>query len=521
MTLSTSTLRDQARADARRRAGAAVPDPAEARPPEPAAPRSAAPAAAAAAIDHALVRSIMIGLMLAMFLSALEQTIVAPALPTIGRSLNDLDGISWVVTAYLLSATAVTPLFGKLSDIYGRRIILLIAIGIFVVGSVACALAPTLLTLTLARALQGVGGGGILPLSQIVIADLLSPMERPRYQSYTSIIFVAASIAGPVAGGLLTDQLHWSLIFWINVPIGVAALWMTERALRRLPRHERPHRLDFLGATLMVAAAIALMLALTWGGTRYPWGSAPILSLVAASALLWIAFACRLTLAPEPFIPLTILRDGVVRAITSAGFFSIGTIIGLSIYLPLYLQLVLGLSPSGSGLALISFMGGACVGSFVAGRLLARLKRYRRVPMVGLLLGIAMLAVLAARPSGLSLMEIVALLALGSTGLGTMYVVTTVLMQNAVPLHQLGTATGTLNFSRLLGGAIIVAVFGAFLLGGLDPTAATQAHPAGADHAGEFRLVFLAAAVFLFAALVSVMLVHERPLRGRGGAPME
>ncbi len=491
-------------------------------PPRTAPTSGAAGSPIARAKDHALVRSIMIGLMLAMFLSALEQTIVAPALPTIGRSLGDLDAISWVVTAYLLSATAVTPLFGKLSDIYGRRVILLVAIGIFVLGSIACALAPTLLVLILARALQGLGGGGILPLAQIVIADLLSPLERPRYQAYSAVIFMAASILGPVAGGFLTDRFHWSLIFWINVPVGAAALVMTDRALRRLPRHERPHRLDLLGAALMVAAAMALMLALTWGGTRYPWLSLPILGLIGASAVLWVGFALRLMLAPEPFIPLTMLRDGVVRAITATGFLSIGAIIGLSIYLPLYLQLVLGLSPSASGLVLISFMGGTVVGSTITGRLLARLTRYRRVPVLGLMVGIATLAALAAWPASLSHLQIAALLTLAGMSLGSMYVVTTVLMQNAVPLHHLGTATGTLNFFRLLGGAIIVAVFGAFVLGGLDPTSARLGHEAvaeaarlkGIDYAAEFRLVFIAAASLLGAAVVAMLLVPERPLRG-------
>jgi multidrug resistance protein len=207
-----------------------------------------------APVDHATVRAIIVGIMLAMFLSALEQTIVAPALPTIGRSLSDIENLSWVVTAYLLSTTVATPLFGKLSDIYGRRALMLVSVSVFVLGSVACALAPSIWALVLARALQGLGGGGILPLAQTVIADLLSPRERPMVQSYSSVMFMSASILGPVLGGFLTDYIHWSLIFWINVPLGAAALLMSDRALRRLPRHERPHRLDLIGAALMVAA---------------------------------------------------------------------------------------------------------------------------------------------------------------------------------------------------------------------------------------------------------------------------
>src|SRR6202008_2894789 len=180
----------------------------------------------------------------------------APALPAIGRSLGGIDELSWVVTAYLLAVTATTPLFGKLSDIYGRRVVLLWAIGIFIGGSIACALAPTIWILIFARGLQGIGGGGLLPIAQTIIADMLSPRERPIIQGRTSIMFMIASILGPVLGGLLTDHLHWSFIFWINLPLGAVALIMTERALRRLPRNDRPHRLDLLGTVLMVGAAI-------------------------------------------------------------------------------------------------------------------------------------------------------------------------------------------------------------------------------------------------------------------------
>src|SRR3954464_8008442 len=243
-----------------------------------------------APLDHAAIRAIMLGIMLAMFLSALEQTIVAPALPTMGRVLGDVDNLAWVVTAYLLAATAVTPLFGKLSDIHGRRITMLVACVIFIVGSIACALAPNMPTLIAARALQGIGGGGILPIAHTIIGDMVSPRERPRYQSYTAIMFMAASIIGPVVGGVLTDYVHWTMIFWINLPMGLLALWMTDRALKKLPRHDRPHKLDVLGALLMVGAALALMLAMTWGGTRYAWASAPILGLLGGSVVLWLLF---------------------------------------------------------------------------------------------------------------------------------------------------------------------------------------------------------------------------------------
>ena len=484
-----------------------------------------------APLDHAAIRAIMLGIMLAMFLSALEQTIVAPALPTIGRVLGDVENLSWVVTAYLLANVVATPLFGKLSDIHGRRRMMLIAIVIFIAGSVACALAPNMPALIAARALQGIGGGGILPIAHTIIGDMVTPRERARYQSYTSIMFMAASVAGPVIGGVLTDYVHWTMIFWINLPMGALALWMTDRALKKLPRHDRPHRLDVLGALLMVAAALALMLAMTWGGTRYAWGSVPILGLLAGAAALWLLFIARVATAPEPFIPLTVLRAPIVGATAAAGFFSVGVIIGLSIFLPLYFELVLGFSPSGSGTALIVFLAAATVGSFFAGRLLVRLTHYKLVPLVGMLLGIVMLAAFAWKPGGLSLVEVCVLLTVGGSGLGVMYPVTTTIVQNAVVPHQLGTATGALNFARQLGGAMIVAAFAAIVLGGIDTGGhgltlemlrggglgagglGAGGHLA-ADFAGVFRWVFAAGAVFLFAGLMAVAAIEQRPLRG-------
>jgi EmrB/QacA subfamily drug resistance transporter len=480
-----------------------------------------------APLPRATIHAIMMGIMLAMFLSALEQTIVAPALPTIGRTLGSVENLSWVVTAYLLANTAATPLFGKLSDIHGRRRMMLVAIVIFVVGSVACALAPNMPALIFARALQGIGGGGILPIAHTIIGDMVSPMERPRYQSYTSIMFMAASIIGPVVGGVLTDHVHWTMIFWINLPMGLLALWMTDRALKKLPRHDRPHKLDVLGAMLMVLAAMVLMLAMSWGGQRYGWASAPILGLLAAAAVLWLLFVLRVLSAPEPFIPIAVLRAPIVGATAAAGFFSVGVIIGLTIYMPVYFELVLGFSPSGSGTALIVFLAAATVGSFIAGRLMVRLVHYKLVPAGGMLLGILMLAVFAWKPGGLSLLEVCLLLTAGGAGLGVMYPVTTTIVQNSVAPHQLGTATGALNFARQLGGAIIVAAFGTIVLGGIDTGGhgltlemlRGGAHAAGADFAQLFGWLFAAGAVFLAAGLVAVLAIEERPLRGPRANP--
>jgi EmrB/QacA subfamily drug resistance transporter len=474
--------------------------------------------AVAAPLDHAVVRTILAGIMLAMFLSALEQTIVAPALPAIGKSLADIDNLSWVVTSYLLAATAATPLFGKLSDIHGRRAIILFALGIFIVGSVVCALAPKMWVLVLGRGLQGIGGGGLLPLAQTVIADILTPRERPIAQSYTSVMFMSAAILGPVLGGVLTDHLHWSFIFWINLPLGAVALVMTERALRHLPRHDRPHQLDIPGVALMTAASIALLLALDWGGTHYRWSSWPIASLFAASALLWVLFALRLLTAREPFIPLAILRGRVTSMITIAAFFSIGTIIGITIYTPLYCQMVLGVSASLSGLVLIAFMFGATIGSLVTGRLFNLVTHYMRVPIVGLIVSVAILIFLAINPARHSLGEFAVLIGLLGATIGPMYPASTLVIQNAVKPHQMGTATGTLNFFRLLGGAIIVAVFGAIVLGSANNAAGVttleQLTAGSGDFASAFRLVFIAAAASLAVSLACVLAVEELPLHG-------
>jgi EmrB/QacA subfamily drug resistance transporter len=474
----------------------------------------------AAALDHAAVRSIVAGIMLAMFLSALEQTIVAPALPAIGRSLGGIDELSWVVTAYLLAVTATTPLFGKLSDIYGRRVVLLSAIGIFIGGSIACALAPSIWILVFARGLQGIGGGGLLPIAQTIIADLLSPQERPVVQGRTSIMFMSASILGPVLGGFFTDQLHWSLIFWINLPLGAVALVMSERALRQLPRNERPHQLDVVGAGLMVGAGISLMLALAWGGTHYRWSSPIIIGLLAASATLWGLFAARLLTAREPFIPLTILRGRVTSTITCAAFFGVGTIIGITIYTPLYCETVLGFSASSSGLALIAFMAGTVVGSLSAARLMVRLEHYMRVPLAALAFALVALGVLAADPVNQSIARLVLILFVLGCGVGPMYPMSTIVMQNAVKAHQLGTATGTLNFFRTLGGAIIVAVFGAIVLGsgtdGVGVVTLERLAAAHGDLAPAFRWVFIAAVMCLAIAFCSLLAVEERPLHGPG-----
>src|SRR6266446_8736853 len=314
-------------------------------------------------LDHAAARRIVVGVLLTMMLAALDQVTVATALPTIATSLGDVDNMSWVVTANLLCATAATPFYGKLSDIHGRRAMMLIAIGVYAAGSLACALAPSMLTLIFGRALQGLGGGGLMPLVQTIIGDVAAPRDRPRYQAYTSSTFIVSTVAGPVLGGFIAQYFHWSWIFWLNLPLCALAYAFSHTVLQHLPRHERPHELDVLGAVLMLGAAIPLILALSWGGRRYSWSSPELLTLLAVSAVLWTLFAYRVMTAGEPFIPINVLRDGAIRVGTIAGCFAVGMMIALTVVLPLYAQLVLGLSVSASSATIVALMGGSTVTS--------------------------------------------------------------------------------------------------------------------------------------------------------------
>jgi EmrB/QacA subfamily drug resistance transporter len=466
------------------------------------------------ALDHAAVRRILLGLMLAMFLSALDQTIVATALATIGRQYGDVETLAWVITAYLLAATAVTPLYGKLADIHGRRPVMLIGIILFVAGSVACALAPTMPALIGARALQGLGGGGLISMAQTIVGDAVSPRERGRYQGYFGAVFATASIAGPVLGGVFAEHLHWTLIFWINVPLGLAAYLITGRALNALPRHERKHDLDFLGAALMVTGTVALLLALNWGGMRYAWTSWEIVSLTSGAIVLFALFVWRLSAAPEPFIPLALLRNRVVAFAIGAASLAYGTMIALSIYAPVYFETVLRLTASEAGLMLIPFMGGVVIGSVFAGRLMSQVERYKRISLTGIPFSILALAPLAIGIA-LPMWALVILLLVAGLGIGSLLPISTVSVQNAVMPWQMGTVTGLMNFMRSLTSALLVALYGAFLFGGAGPKGVTLETLAGQGAVlnGHFQLVFAAAMACLACAWLLFFMMEERPLR--------
>ncbi|MBZ9917625.1 MFS transporter, partial [Mesorhizobium sp. BR1-1-7] len=263
-------------------------------------------AAASAPLTESEKNAIIGGVLLSMLLAALDQTIVAPAMPTIARALGHAEYLPWIVTGYLLTATAMAPLYGKISDVYGRRPTVYGAILIFLAGSLVSAMAPNMFVLVIGRAIQGAGGGGLFALAQTVIGDLVPPRERARYAAWISGTWAVASIAGPLLGGTFAEHLHWSLIFWINIPLGILAMAIINKPLRKLPVAARRHRIDGLGALLLVAATALLLLALNWGGSEYPWLSTEILGLVASSLVLWGAFALRLLRATEPLISLEV-----------------------------------------------------------------------------------------------------------------------------------------------------------------------------------------------------------------------
>ena len=469
-------------------------------------------------LSPAQIRSIIFGPLVAMFLAALDQTIIATAMPTIGRDLGNAENLPWIVTAYLLTATVVTPLYGKLSDIHGRRVMLLLGVAIFIFGSTACALAPTMVFLICARALQGLGGGGLISLGQTIIGDIVSPRERGHYQIYVAGVFIISSLAGPMLGGLFAEHLHWSAIFWINLPLGLIAFQMTNAKLKLAPRHERPHKLDYLGAALLILATTSLLLALSWGGRRYAWTSEQVLSLVVGSIGLWAALFWRLNRAAEPLIPLSVYRNRVVRDGVGAASFAMGTFIGLSIYMPIYFQSALRLSASWSGVALIPLMIGTVAGATLSGRMMASFERYKMPAVIGLSLALLAICVLAAFVGSLPFALTEVLLASFGLGIGTVLPVSTVSVQNAVALHELGTTTATMNFARQLGGAIIVAIFGAIIINAAGGVVDARIAGAADDTAPltlAFRMVFLAAAMCAATSLVFLLRMEERPLRGK------
>ncbi len=469
------------------------------------------------------VIAIIGGLALAMFLGALNQTIVATALPTIGRSFDDFENLSWVIIAYLLTSTVVAPLYGKLSDIYGRRGMMLVALGIFMAGSAASAAAPSMLMLILGRGLQGIGGGGIVPLTQSIIADAVPPRERGYYQAYTGSIWIVAGAAGPVLGGFLAEHLHWSVIFWLNIPLCLVAAMLSNRQLKRVPVHERAHKIDLTGAALMMASAVALLLALTWGGTRYPWLSQQILFLLLAAAVLTAVFIWWVLRAEEPFLPIAVLNNPVMRAGCCTTACTQGVSIGLTIFVPLYYEMVHGLSASDSGLALIPIVMMTTPGSYLSGRAMLYMDRYKWAPIVMLSIAAVSVALLVIHPL-MPVWAVALITGLVGIGTGSSYPTVTVSIQNAIAHQQIGVAMGAMNFFRALASSFVVAIMGAIMLadlgaspqrGGASPSAfiASAGTASVNELAHAFSHIFAVAAVFLILGVVGLVLMEERPLR--------
>jgi EmrB/QacA subfamily drug resistance transporter len=460
-------------------------------------------------LTHRETMLVVLGVLLPVFMGSLDTTILASALPTIGREFGDIHNLPWLVTAYLIANTSITALYGKISDAYGRRVTLLIAISLYMLGSLVCALAPNMVVLILGRVLHGLGGGGLTSTGMVVLGDVAAPKERGKYYGYFSGVYTTAGALGPALGGAIAEYLHWSVIFWMNIPLGLIAVALTLTLLRRLPRHDRPHKLDFLGAALVMAASSSFMLGLSMGGVNYPWLSAPILALFAAALALGIAFIVRLRTAPEPLIPLSILSDREARLSIAANAFGWGPIVGLHIFLPMYLQNIVGMAPAAAGLSVLMLAVTLNVSAGITGTILPRRERYKTIPMAGLALAIASVLMLAWRAKSMTLLEFEALLFLIGAGFGCLPPLAATALQNNVSIHTFGSAVATMQFSRNLFATILVAVFGVIVLSGVSVAgggAASQYSVEGFVH------VFLAVAASFAVSLTAVFLLDEKPL---------
>src|SRR3984957_626423 len=398
--------------------------------------------------------------MLGMLLAALDQTIVATALPTIAGDLHGLNHLSYVVTAYILTATISTPLWGKLGDLYGRKKLFQAAIIIFLIGSALAGLSQDLGQLIGFRALQGIGAGGLMVGAQAIIGDVVSPRQRGRYMGYFGAVFGLSSVIGPLAGGFITQHASWRWVFYITLPIGVVALGVIALVLH-LPVKRTDHAIDYLGTALLGGAITAVILLTTWGGTTYPWGSATIIGLAVAAAVLIALFVWAEGRAAEPVIPLGLFRNSVFAVSNSVGFIVGLVMFGAIIYIPLYLQTVHGASPTSSGLQLLPLVGGMLITFIISGRLVTRWGRYKVFPVGGtaiMAVGLYLFSLLT--PTTSLAVSSVYMVILG-LGIGCVMQVLVVAIQNAVPQSQLGTATSSSTFFRSIGGSIGVAGFGA------------------------------------------------------------
>ncbi len=506
------------------------------------APRSAAatsPVAAPAGGDPqelspGRIRLILFGVMLAMLLAMLDNAIVGTALPTIVSDLGGLAHLAWVVTAYTLATAISTPVWGKLGDLYGRKKVFLTAIAVFVAGSVLSGAAQSMIALISFRASQGLGAGGLAVGAFAIIADLVPPRERGRYQGMTATVMAVGTIGGPLLGGFVTTHLGWRWAFYINIPLGVIAFaWC--QVMLRLPAKHSAARIDWLGTVLLGTAITGLVLVTTWGGGQYPWGSVQILALAALTIGAVTAFALSQRFVAEPVLPLRIFA---ARNLTLSSVIAMvvgTTMFGCIVYLPEFQQSVQHASAASSGLLLLPLLLPVVVASQISSRVMSATGRYKVFPVLGsgfLILGMVLLATMTTATSRLTTSGYMVLIGIG---LGFTMQITTIIAQNSVEMTDLGVASAAVTLFRTIGGSVGVALFGSLftraLAQGLPRGAGTQ--PTAADLPGmttAARDTYLHAAatgtqhIFMVggavgvAALVAACLLTEVPLRGKGPA---
>jgi EmrB/QacA subfamily drug resistance transporter len=449
----------------------------------------------------------MIPLMLVLFISNLDATVVSTAIAAIGRSLHDTAGAPWIATAYLLTSAVTTLVLGKLGDIYGRKPVFQFSIAVFLIGSAACGTAHGMVWLVLFRGLQGIGGGGLNSLVMAIIGDVVPARQRSKYQAVLGIVATVALIAGPLLGGLFTDDLSWRWIFYLNIPVGIAALAAVAVFLHRPApaAGTRRRRVDAAGAVAVTVFTVAVMLVATWGGTAHRWGSPLILALIAVSVAALAAYLAVERRAAEPLTPLPLFRSPVF-AISAVQFLMATMVLfAAMLYIPAFLQSVQHKSAFTAGLYVIPLLVGLVAATAVAGPFIAKTGRYKFYPVIGAVLAGASMAALSLAGAGSPAWAIIVPLCFAGAGVGLFVQVSLLAGQNAAEYRDLGAATGALNFFKSVGGAFGAALFGAIL-----------AHAAAGSSAGggaaAYHAVFGAAVPFMALALVLALVMPEKPL---------